>query len=515
MLAGPEAGGRFGTGKPPQLDYTELQTTAQVQVTKLDLGLTQNTLEVPFTQLGGNPWKYQASPSKPELGMTLLSGINYPDSEKSSKLEQEQYEKLLKEIPLRMSMELRKQKKIPLSERDPNFLVLDLLIRFLSQVLAWSHGVAPITPEMYSENTSKMQAMPSVALNNWLEVAEETIGEWNKYKRSFDNEKLINEVIALIKKLNTSKGSENKKILKNIIIYIENVIIKYRLKQLPNINAITGGLLESLLSILMTISQEDTNKGNWVLEQIKQECCPYSNCLIKSNIQKVIGKLVLLASDLSLEQRETVKSIATAQLLIFNGSILAASGFAGGGKEQNAVWDLPSKVSSLSAKLAIHMLVEMRIFSGLAEDALNKVGINGKLSMLLSTIIQLINVHVMILAASRGSKVLREANSPFEAVKKMLVEAFEFCKSCLDELEDKETKKQLALAVRQGELAMQKRNMPGYLEALNALLNFWQIKIESIEEESEKLVNDLTKALQVVYQLASQNRLMTVVSQAA
>lgn len=515
MLAGPEPGGRFGIGKPVQLDYREMDTTAQVQVAKMDMGITPNTLEVPFTQLGGNPWKYQASPSKPELTMTLLSGISYPDTEKASKLEQEQYEKLLKEIPLRMSMELKKQRKLPINERDPRFLVLDQLIHFLSRLLAWSNLVADIQPEMYVESSSKLKSMPSVALNNWLEVAEELVKEWVGASRAHDNIRILNELILGVKRYKNSEGTTKEISLKNILKYTSGVIIKCRLNQFPNIGKVTENLLEGLLSVLTALSGKDVASGIWVLEDIKMDLNCTHEGFFGECYRKMIEKLSTSVDELTISQQESVKALTTFVLLQFIGSISEASGIAGGGKEQEAILELPSRVSSFAVRLATHLIANMKVLEISIENALKFFDINGKSNRLFAEIMKFMSLNILILAGTRGRKAVKSADPLLNGVRDVLIESLNYFKTSLDEYESSEIVRKLALAVRQCELAVQKGNLAGYLEAIDVLLKHWQLKIDSAEEESESMISKIIAMLQMFYRLSSQNHMMTVVNQAA
>ncbi len=170
MGTSPDVGGRFGLGRPQELNYHELETTAQVVMTKAEMGIVPNTLDVPFMQLGGNPWKYQASPSKPEIPVDVLTTVSYPEQAMSSKIEQEQYERLLKELPFKLGKDLDEENRKPLHERHEEFVVFEFILRYAARALAWINKVEVLTPEAFEDGTQKNRGFPFTAFEEWLHV---------------------------------------------------------------------------------------------------------------------------------------------------------------------------------------------------------------------------------------------------------------------------------------------------------------------------------------------------------
>jgi hypothetical protein len=515
MGTSPDVGGRYGLGRPQELDYRELETTAQVQVTKEAMGITPNTLEVPFTQLGGEPWKYKASPSKPEFSMTLLSGISYPDTEKASKLEKEQFEKLLKERPLKMSMELKNQNRIPLDERDGRYLVLDQLMKFFSKFLTWVKIIEDVDPASFVENTSKAQATPSIALNNWLEIANEIVGQWNAINDK-DNETVLKNLIQSLNRYRASEGVIKEKNLKNILTYTNSILLKYKQRKYPNLRKLTGNLIESLVSILTALSSKGGHFGVWALENgkldlIREQDAGYFGVGYMSLFQRITEVL----PELMLGQKEPLKSFFALLVLGFLGAVSEAAGITARGNEQKLIMELPNRVGSFSVTLAISLLAHTRVIQHVGKAVLDAFEIKDKNNRLRGEIINLMSLNVLVFAGSRGSKAIKSANPLFKGMRPQLSESLSFFKSILEEYDNSPVVKRMALSVRQAEIAVQKGNLSGYLEAVESLINLWLLKLDTLEEESEWLTEKVIRGLQVFDCLFAQNRFVTVVTQAA
>ena len=263
----PDIGGsRLGLGKPLQPDYRELETTAQMEYTKAGLSIVPNTLDVPFEELGGNLWDYKAPSSKPEMPLNVLTGISYPDAAISSKAELKQYNRLKEELPVKLGMELTRQNRKPMEERDSEFVIFERILKFTARALAWLEDISEIDPEAYVENNSKNTLLPILALSGWITTAEQLVEEMT-YLSSIanlegsmpslkENIEMIMPCILEGKEVLKADHLTQTRALQSLKVRAFALQKSFTQQRLSNALSISESLIEALLPVVMVLSKE-------------------------------------------------------------------------------------------------------------------------------------------------------------------------------------------------------------------------------------------------------------------
>lgn len=177
--------GQGGTiGGPSVPLQRELETSAWTQVNKAALGIVPDSLEVTFTNLGGQVWKYQSDSSRP----TLQSPGTLRTSEAKGEAAEDEswkpiFEDLVGKLPAEVKEEFQKDLARPFERRSQNFAQLENTLTLTAKGMAWLAGaqkpVAPETPEM--DRLMHNQAMPGKALRGAVGHSQSILGGANSF----------------------------------------------------------------------------------------------------------------------------------------------------------------------------------------------------------------------------------------------------------------------------------------------------------------------------------------------
>lgn len=165
-ITGSGVGGTIGG--PPQPTTRELETIAANEIAKQMGGLVKDTLEVPFTQLGGNVWKYQSSANRPSLPPLtqnrVLVGYEPPPDDSWKSLAKD----IVDHLPDDFKGRYLTQMSLPFEERDLLFVALDNLLNATAKALFLLNEAAePVEPESPADIYSQINlALPYFALAN-------------------------------------------------------------------------------------------------------------------------------------------------------------------------------------------------------------------------------------------------------------------------------------------------------------------------------------------------------------
>lgn len=251
MGTSPDVGGSRGLGRPPNLDYREMEQTATAELNKQQLGQVKNTLEVPFTLLGGNVWKYQAHACKPTLTQTVFEAMVRNDIRETNIQEQKKFKELQEKLPLQLKMGLERSLKMPYEERDPPFIVLHNILRFFAMLLARFEYIA--TLETNEEKRSHFENLPLYALNRWIEDALEVHTFYNELKEK-ENALLLSRAINYARGIAKATGETKDSIVQNLGKELDDQLMKIKEGLAPNVLQITCHLLLNLEEIQKSLS---------------------------------------------------------------------------------------------------------------------------------------------------------------------------------------------------------------------------------------------------------------------
>jgi|LakMenEpi03Aug12_release.lakeMendotaPanAssembly.Ray.scaffolds.fasta_scaffold18802_6 hypothetical protein len=163
-LTGSGVGGNVGG--PMQPLPREVEATAWTMVNKAALGIMPDTLEVPFSQLGGNVWKYQSDANRPTLGTLANLRTDISDESKEDDSWKLIFDALTTSLHPQMKKRLQENMGKPFAARNQNYSILENLMTLTAKGMAWlENAEAPMevdSPEW--ERTEQNQALPGHAL---------------------------------------------------------------------------------------------------------------------------------------------------------------------------------------------------------------------------------------------------------------------------------------------------------------------------------------------------------------
>lgn len=177
--------GQGGTiGGPSVPLQRELETSAWTQVNKAALGIVPDSLEVSFTNLGGQLWKYQSDSSRPSLQspgtLRTAQAKEEPAEDDSWK---PIFEDLIGKLPSEVKDEFQKDLARPFERRSQNFAQLENTLTYTAKGLSWLAGaqkpVEPESPEM--DRLQHNQALPGKALRGTVGHSQAIIGGANAF----------------------------------------------------------------------------------------------------------------------------------------------------------------------------------------------------------------------------------------------------------------------------------------------------------------------------------------------
>lgn len=164
------SGGVSGSVGGQQQPFTEdLKATAAATNMKAVLNLTTDTLDQPFTKLGGehNLWKYQASPGRPTLHPLVTVRGAGAEEARPDESWKNLYQQLAERLGPEIQDRLNEENKIPFDSKDPTYIVLDNLLTNLAKAVVWLE-LAAATPDVNSIQSVKALdnlAMPTTVFN--------------------------------------------------------------------------------------------------------------------------------------------------------------------------------------------------------------------------------------------------------------------------------------------------------------------------------------------------------------
>lgn len=129
-MSGSGVGGSVGgTPMPTQRD---IETSAWTQVNKQGLGIVHDTLEVPFSQLGGQVWKYSTDSSRPSL-MPMGTLRTMKEETKPDESWKQKFDELLNKLPPQMKARLIQEYSKPLEMRNASYSAFEQTLTMLAK----------------------------------------------------------------------------------------------------------------------------------------------------------------------------------------------------------------------------------------------------------------------------------------------------------------------------------------------------------------------------------------------
>lgn len=543
MGTSPDVGGRSGIGRPLVPQYEELEATARVQVGKQGLGIVPNTIEIVFTQMGGNIWRYEAQASKPKLPMDVLVAVTHPDAKETPSLEKQIFEKLVHELPLKLSLELQRERKKRPHERDPVFVVLEQILQFAARAERWLRDIAENQYPIREERVSFVAAFPLLALQGWVSAAKEIVREINPFSRANGidagkykkNEELIKPLISIAESVLYSNTEEKRaEATAQLIEQAMRLEHAYLQKKLPILFQLIGKMLSPLVSIATALSYNTAapalihlSFGMQGAEKYRSFADSFADSPADSLAEEgskesgwvdvAYRKIALqLAASLA-EATEIEKRYipATVYFLMTLYSSLVAEAAGAPSRSKHTTKEQTERIRSLAFALASTLIAHSKVIHRIAEEIVGFLISDTMYQQKLKDAMVILSLSAPILAGSKGDQEIHSMQSLMQGIQEIMQISLESIRQLGEETRGSPLNKQMGVAIRQAILSWEKLNSLGYLESIEAALKPFDITLQSSQYESEQVVAFAVSLLNALYRTEEQEKFTSIVRQAA
>lgn len=506
MGTSPDVGGARGMGRPQELQYQELDQTAQVQVLKQGVGMVETLLELPLNMVGGERYeKYKSDPSKPTLDTKVLSAIRRPDKPKSNPAEQKEFQRLADELPLQLSLELEEERKKPPLERDPKFIVFELILQFAAKALVWLDEADKIDPAFYVSNNAKIQAFSYATLRGWVANAEDIIavlqslaaaGNHSLQERrdAGTNAEILLQFATWAKVLLKAKKKPQQKILKKFKKDLLLIRQQIKTKKIQGILQVTQNLIENLVDHIGTFEKENSSAA---LIAAMKAARGYRLPLALDPVIKIIAA----QPELSRMQTIFAPSLMKFAALFFPVLSLAASGKHKLGKKQ----DMRVKkeyIQSLALRLGMGLIAHSEIISLIACKLFKTVDVPEKEVNNMAAITDALAMAAIPLSSGEKPELV------IRGVKKKLSQRF-------DSLREDVQEKELAPSIRQADIALKSENITGFFEAVKRMIRLAEREFDDVQKECLATVSLSFDFIDAIYEAGEIDNFTSVIHQIA
>jgi hypothetical protein len=508
MGSSPDVGGSRGMGRPETLQHHELEQTAQTQVLKAGVGLVKTTIDVPIHQIGvgEEKYKYQAESSKPNLQTKVLVAVTRPDNPRTDPREGEEFQRLVDEMPLQLSLELQEDRKKPEQERNTKFIVFELILKFVAKALVWLEDVSQIDSTEHSMNNAKMQAFSHAVLRGWIEVAKQITANLQtsaapllntpQGKRDArTNAQILMQFTAWSKAVLKAKPKSRKKVLKKVKKDLLHIQHQIETKKIQGVFDVTESLIKNLIDLIGTFENE---KSSAILITIMRTQKPPLGSVAADPVLKLLTD----HPDL-----DGIQTIFLPRLMKFAAQIFPMLTFAASGKRTlDTKRDRRLKheyVQSLALRLAAALISHAEVIPLAANRLFQAIGVEGDVKKLMAALTDALTMSILPVSAAE------KAGPLMNGVKRKLGERLALLRK---EAADKE----IAASIRQADIALKRdENISGYFEAMQRMLGKEKIKFIDLQSECREIARLTLALLGAFYDTRGQKDFASMMSQAA
>lgn len=525
MGTSPDVGGRVGIGRPLVPQYDELEATAHTLVARQGVGCVPSSIEVVFTQIGGNIWKYEASAPKPKLPMDVLVAVTHPEPKETSPLERQIYKNLVKELPLKLSLELQREKKKAPHERDPAFVILDQILQFAALVERWLTEIIEDQYQCREERLTLTATYPIFALRGWISSAESMILEMNALITSGspdaiklkDNINLLMPLIAEAKEVIEEKTEENRNAaLERLAEQSLALHQNYEQKKLTNALVMVGGLLRVLIAVVTALQHRKAANALMTLSIVMEALIRRkrgSGC-IDVGTRNIVSQIIEAFPEITETQRHHVTQMTYFLIIAYTTWVNEAAGSPS--QSKTTTEDQVERIRSLAFALASTLISNSGVVNVIAMNMLQVLKINTSYQTILTDAIAAIAMNVLILAGAKGDKAIKAMRPLMKGMRGPLLKTTKTIKQAITTAEKRTPLTvQLSIAVRQAIIALKKTETSGYLEAIQVAIKPLQQKLQSSQYESEQVVAFAVNLLNSLYRSEKHEMFTTIVKQPA
>lgn len=496
MGTSPDVGGRTGIGKPLVPEYREIEATAQTQVAKQGLALVPNTLEIPFTQLGGNIWKYEANSSRPTLNQTLLQGVSVPDPQKEDPAEQSTFEQLMDELPLQLALKLKRDRKKEGEERDPQLIVFEKILQFFAKSLVYAKKLQTISSPSLAGSISQNQAGIAFALRGWEEHTQElltySIGKTNRLLLK----KSLKWIVLFRSQLPERKGEALQKIYQEL----KEITKKIDRKEIPRALPYVMHHLENLTVIFSCMKNQNAAPFLFSLSHAHLENIvgPYS--------QEILHFISCISEQLPSYLKIFIPRLLILQLSFFSLISLAASGLVSSqlGKKKGERIDQEA-LHSLGVRLSLGLFLHTNCLDVITDHLLNCIDTPTTEKPIFKIIGEILGINLLLMTV--GS--VQSTKIWIKGIRDRLIDLLENLKK------SEITTGKGRVALSQALLSASRLNARGYLESIQKIILSLHLRPKDIKRESEEILMIYAQFLLGIYMSRIQSDFVGVIRHAA
>lgn len=183
-VTGSGSGGNIGG--PQQPLQRELETTAWTDVNKMLLAIVKDSIDLSFTEMGGNVKRHHTEPGRPTLHpmLNLRTASGGITEEDQSWLPH--YEELLDLLPADLKEQLAEDQALPFESRHPLLVCLDNLLKALAKAAAWLEvAISPVdVASLAAARTRLNLALPFMMLKTSMTMGDTILAEARNFLTS-------------------------------------------------------------------------------------------------------------------------------------------------------------------------------------------------------------------------------------------------------------------------------------------------------------------------------------------
>lgn len=529
MGTSPDVGGSRGLGRPQIPEYQEQQQAAQVLNLKAGMGLVQSTLEIPLHQVGGEDrYKYQADSSRPNLDTKVLVATQSPEMSEKDPAEEAQYQEILDKLPLQLSLGLQDDQKKPLHERNPKFVVFEMILRFVAKALVWLERVSQIDSSQHSANIAKIQAFPHATLRGWIEVTENICDLLKSSPAPLfhtqqgmrdvkTNDMILRKFLFFAKASLKVKEDMREKLVKKFEKELMTIDQQVKKRKIRGVFKITENLLDKLRDLIGSMKVEDGATNFMGLLSISGAFFPEKrkNLCFGKTVKEILTLIAGSQKETTFFQRQFLVRIMGLVTLLFPTITLLAAGK----KSLKAKKDPrleKDNVQSLAIRLASCLIAHSQLIPIVTNHllAVMEISEDSREPFVVATDVMAMNI--LLLNADTGRNDIKTPQPLMKGIKKVLVPRLEFLREVVGEHKRHALLKELNTGIRQASIALKrKENSWGYFEAIKRSLKPLKMKITDLREECVATTYDLSTLLSSIEDIKIQTDYMKIVVQSA
>lgn len=467
----------------------EIETTAWAENAKAFLAIQKDSLNIPFTQLGGNVWRYDTSTGHPVLPPMVQLRMDTELKETPDSKWRPHFEDLVNRLPLDMQARFMREMNLPADSKSPYYAFFEKFLVNLAKGLSMLHEASqpkelnasalklqrihqellPATKESVDLHLKESQAH----LNQFLEKAGANSPDFDSIH--YHTEQMQRISTALQSPLNEKESAQlaehSQRLSEQFDQVRGNESFQMRGAYLKALALLSASSLPSIARPSVLIGLQMATKGLG------------EGNLIEKGVQEFVNELLISWGDQSQGTEKMVRSSGLIGLLFSSAlgfSLSHVTQLSSSMKEEKAPADLPLFSYDLILTFMVHSRCLTHLFEGIL-SASQEVG-EGQRSLA-----EMLSGFSLFLTALTGTQGKAAYLLPLLNGMKGY-----FAQLLKREREEKDRRrtplpKELALFLAKGEAALEMDDMSAFLQAWVE----WMEALDGSNQTEEKLVQEL------------------------